>query len=884
MEKTAKIKNLSINLIIKIKWTLCAFLISSLFNIGYAATYYVDGGISDDSGIGTQASPKKYIQSGLDLLNESGGDTLIIADGIYSSSKDRINEDHVPSGTSYTTIRAETDWGVTINYPFSLGGDNKSVNYIIVRGIRFVSPGGNVGGSSYVGHHAKFQKCAFVNSLSESYGSNLGLGTKFNPVTEYVLVEDCYVYGQGGRYKFQTQSVKKVIFRRVVARSDGGWGNPGGNPEAVLMTYNSEDVLWQNCIAIDCDLQYAYWQGAFYIANKDDASFPIKLKNITWTGCMAVNVRGHGFHSDINLAANNLRFENCALLYGSNPSYGIFTYSHDADLTITNCNVLNADRGIREDSSGGRPVVSNVIVMDSSRENISGNIDKSFFSSWKDGTSVDGSTFTDNPLSSGMKYPLRIEPGTALKTAGSGGGQIGAEIMYQMGVSGTIFGEPGYNTLTDLPLWPFPIEDQIRSDMRTEPSIGTRGFCADYDQFGKPMTLTRYIWQYLGNEIPAEIYGGSIGVPTVIITQPTISSIYSTSNNTVNMSGTATDDVSISNVTWSNSTTGNNGTAQGTTNWIIPNIPLQLGLNIITVTAQDSDGNTSTDTITITYSLPDTEVPTTPTSLIATAVSSSQIDLSWAASADNIGATGYKIYRDGIQITTISNTSYQDTGLSPSTTYLYTVSAYDAAGNESTKSSSVSATTLVPPLIQTVINIGDTWKYFKGTSNPGSGWKNVTFDDSSWLGGPTGIGYGDGDDVTVLSDMQNNYLTVYARRVFNISDPSTLTEMLLNIDYDDGFVAYINGNEVARANMTGTPNYNTPTSGWNEAGTPETFNLSSYIGYLISGINVLAIEVHNSDLGSSDLSLIPELDVGTSGSISDTFPPLPPQGVSLIVQ
>lgn len=91
----------------------------------------------------------------------------------------------------------------------------------------------------------------------------------------------------------------------------------------------------------------------------------------------------------------------------------------------------------------------------------------------------------------------------------------------------------------------------------------------------------------------------------------------------------------------------------------------------------------------------DTQAPTVPTGLTATAISSSRIDLSWNPSTDNVGVTGYKVYRGGDQIGTSSTTSYSDTGLSPGTTYSYTVASYDAAGNTSAQSSPASATT--PP-------------------------------------------------------------------------------------------------------------------------------------------------------------------------------------------
>ena len=90
---------------------------------------------------------------------------------------------------------------------------------------------------------------------------------------------------------------------------------------------------------------------------------------------------------------------------------------------------------------------------------------------------------------------------------------------------------------------------------------------------------------------------------------------------------------------------------------------------------------------------PDTTPPSTPANLTATAVSSSQINLSWTASTDNVGVTGYKIFRDGVQVGTSATNSYSNTGLAASTVYSYTVSAYDAAGNNSAQSSATGAIT-----------------------------------------------------------------------------------------------------------------------------------------------------------------------------------------------
>ena len=92
-------------------------------------------------------------------------------------------------------------------------------------------------------------------------------------------------------------------------------------------------------------------------------------------------------------------------------------------------------------------------------------------------------------------------------------------------------------------------------------------------------------------------------------------------------------------------------------------------------------------------SVPEPMVPTVPTNLVAVAVSPSQINLSWAASTDNVGVVGYRIYRNGVLIGTTNATSYSDIGLIANTSYAYTVAAFDAAGNLSAQSAVASTTT-----------------------------------------------------------------------------------------------------------------------------------------------------------------------------------------------
>jgi hypothetical protein len=158
----------------------------------------------------------------------------------------------------------------------------------------------------------------------------------------------------------------------------------------------------------------------------------------------------------------------------------------------------------------------------------------------------------------------------------------------------------------------------------------------------------------------------------------------------------------------------------------------------------------------------------------------------------------------------------------------------------------------------TLIETGDVWRYHEGTSHPGGGWNDLGFDDASWAQGPTGIGYADGDDATLLPGMQNSYLTLYLRREFTLGDLAGGPALRFSVDYDDGFVAFVNGVEVARRGVPPGQDENT-TADNHEAGQPEVIELEPPAGTLVVGVNVLAIELHNQALDSSDASMIPQL-------------------------
>ncbi len=164
----------------------------------------------------------------------------------------------------------------------------------------------------------------------------------------------------------------------------------------------------------------------------------------------------------------------------------------------------------------------------------------------------------------------------------------------------------------------------------------------------------------------------------------------------------------------------------------------------------------------------------------------------------------------------------------------------------------------------TIISSGDTWKYLVPTSEPTSNWRLNSFSDTNWLSGISGFGFGDDDDATYV----NVPRSIFLRKKFTVTDVASVRKLVLNMDYDDGFVAYLNGVEIARAQITGTnPRFDVIAAGHEalmyQGSSPEKFEISNPASVLKTGENILAIQVHNSGTTSSDLSAIPFLSVAT---------------------
>lgn len=263
-------------------------------------------------------------------------------------------------------------------------------------------------------------------------------------------------------------------------------------------------------------------------------------------------------------------------------------------------------------------------------------------------------------------------------------------------------------------------------------------------------------------------------------------------------------------------------------------------------------------------------IPTcaTPTGLSTANITATGVTLSWQ---EVVGVGGYNIqYR--IIGSNIWNTTYASintktlTGLLETNTYEVQVQAICTISN--IFSAAVYFTTLTSGT-SFVIPANSSWKYLDNGTNQETVWNTNSFDDSSWANANAEFGYGDGDETTIVNygtDALNKYVTTYFRKTFTLSNPSVYSSILFELIRDDGAVVYLNGIEVYRNNMpAGAISYNTLAT-TAASGTDEKFwyPVALNPAQILSGNNVIAVEIHQQYYDSSDLSF--------NGRLSATIP------------
>ena len=170
-----------------------------------------------------------------------------------------------------------------------------------------------------------------------------------------------------------------------------------------------------------------------------------------------------------------------------------------------------------------------------------------------------------------------------------------------------------------------------------------------------------------------------------------------------------------------------------------------------------------------------------------------------------------------------------------------------------------------------LVGVGEPWRYYRGTNEPSApttAWRESAFDDSSWLEGSSGFsttGYSDSSEATYWNQLPPVPVSrsFFLRHKFSLVDPSSVKWLVLRLDYNDGFVAYLNGHEILRRGLAKDPVAYDDYADEHPGGTAEEFNVSSVANLLISAENVLAIQVHTATTNmpgyANSMRLVPEL-------------------------
>ncbi len=191
---------------------------------------------------------------------------------------------------------------------------------------------------------------------------------------------------------------------------------------------------------------------------------------------------------------------------------------------------------------------------------------------------------------------------------------------------------------------------------------------------------------------------GSGTAPPVLFTTITAPAAGTTVRGTITLSATASANLGVASVKFLVDGNGiGNPVTAAPFNQTWNSATLADGDHTITAVVTDTAGNTAQSVLTVAVNnsaAADTTPPSTPTGLVTGHTTPTQISLMWAASIDNIGVTGYRIYRDGSMLATVTGTSYSDTGLAPATAHTYQVQAYDGAGNQSALTVPLNSTTI----------------------------------------------------------------------------------------------------------------------------------------------------------------------------------------------
>ena len=467
-----------------------------------AAVYYVKKGGTKILGPCTPGNwddSNCYGSIGAAVGRMDPGDESVVDDGAYSEG---IGD--VPSGNTgaYSVVRSRNPLRVTLGGGISVSGGS----FVHVDGFRLNKGFISVKRSD----HVKVTRCLVRGSgkadkVVEASGHS-----------SYIVFEDIAFCGSY-RYAFfvggTDDSSNHVIFRRCLFRGDytmatqpfSGFAVYGHNSSAAS---GSHHIAYQNCIAIDSNSSAGAknpWKHTPWYIFKGN-------HDVIMDGCITLNndqsgmlygfMRNHygGYNS---IVRNSVWWDNKC---GKGAPF-FFRGGSSGHAYVENCTFGSQCRGLDAelDTSDNHLINSLFVRVGAS---VNGSFGSARYNSFDDPSQSLGSSVV--PYKRDLKYIMRVESDSNRYRGGKDGHHVGAHIVKRLGTSGSLWGDPGWNTETNENLWPWPYENEIGEWFRAEnsppakasPSLNQtgRGFAVE------GQTLTKYLWGYLGNDLPPGSY------------------------------------------------------------------------------------------------------------------------------------------------------------------------------------------------------------------------------------------------------------------------------------------------------------------------------------------------------------------------------------------
>jgi chitodextrinase len=618
----------------------------------FANTYYVATNGSD-SNSGTTSAPFKTINKGINAA--SAGDTVYVRGGSYYQTA-YISK----SGTSSAliTIAGYPGEAAIIDGQDTLpsGGTSHlydplvsvAGNYIKIQDLTIQNSYGmglKITGSNNIAHGIK------------SYGNGengiLVNGGSYNVVEDSELINNCkwHVNGQStpdGYWASGLSAARNGTNHTTIRRNKVSltWGEGISSYEATD-TIIEDNIVWNNW-------QNIYISDTQYVVAQRNMSYCTPgnpIESLNQQNAFLVDDEVSNPPSAHNTIVNNFTW---GCVTGIAIASAQFNDVVVANNTFVNANNPRSGSAAVTIYSTGTPsnarFQNNIIVQDDSKPILSG--------------STSGITFSNNiwsktPTSSALGSSSLVADPQLARTGSTSAGAMSPDWFKVVSSSPAIHKAMSLSQVT---------VDFFSSPRGSTPDAGGHQFVSGGTSDGTAPST------------PAGLSANAVSASEIDLSWTASSDNTGVSGYRVSRGGTQ-----IANVT-SGSSYKNTGLSASTT-------------YTYTVAAYDAAGNVSSPSVAVsattqaTQPAGDSSAPTTPSGLSGSAASTSAINLSWAASNDNVGVTGYRVYRGGAVVGTATGTGYQDSGLSASTAYNYTVAAFDAAGNVSSQSSPVSVTT-----------------------------------------------------------------------------------------------------------------------------------------------------------------------------------------------